>query len=317
MKKWISILSVLIILTTGCQTKGLLNYQEAVETTNKIKTGKMIIEVDMTNTFNEEGLSQSEIKDLSMAKNSYTKVSATFDERNPDHLKEQIHIYYLFGGMGLDSWVYIDGEELTLKVPIIDVYMDISEQPDIEDENTNISDVSFDIDIDTIMKKWLSVFEEENVVVGKDEYVITSKGQVKTTAYTFYISKSQIDQLYDDLINDVDIEELEKVFEAYAESYIESDDVTINLAEVLEHITIHEVTGTANVDFDNRLIQQTFNILGEYKENKPGDIDEISLEIKMRYEDLGKDVQIKYPVLTEDNTVTPDELNDLFDDMNN
>lgn len=313
MKRCLYTLLILILFISGCQSKGLINYQQAIETTHAIETGKVVIEVEMENTFNEDGLSVNELKEINVGKSAYSKVTTIYDTRDRNFLKEQMHIYYMVGGMGFDSWIYLEGEDINIKIPMLDVYMTIEDFQDELSQDIDVSNIS--LIFDDILKKWIDIFEEENIVDSKDKYIITSKGQVKTTSYNFYLSKSQISQLLNDLIEDIDRDELNAYIIYLLENYLNNDIIYSDIVELLDQITIYELKGVANVDFNNQLIQQKLILLGEYENSNPGEIDKISLEVTFNFEDLGKEVMFDFPILTKENTVTEEELDDLFEDL--
>lgn len=84
MKRVAIICLIVGLMATGCQSKGLLSYQEALETTGSIETGEVLLEVDVRNEFNKMGLSIAEEKDLSVYENIKTKIRSKYDDKKPN-----------------------------------------------------------------------------------------------------------------------------------------------------------------------------------------------------------------------------------------
>ena len=117
--------------------------------------------------------------------------------------------------MGIDSSIFVKDNQLILQLPIINLYMILSEEDifTLEENNSNLGEEeanysAISLDIDTVLDNWISVFEEDNVVVGNNTYVLTNEGQLKTTKYSFNLDNIQLKTLESLLFREIDIDNL-------------------------------------------------------------------------------------------------------------
>jgi len=310
------IVIILVISITGCQSKGLASYQEALETTNSIEKSEVKIEVDAKLNFDKTGLSFEEEKKL----NDYEIMSGSITSKY-DMTKElmETNMYYIQGGMGIDSSLFYKDQQLILQLPIINLFMILTEEDimNVEDKEEIEESRDLSINFDKIMKDWISVFKEEDVVVGKNTYILTNEGQLKTTKYVFKLNSEQLKTLETQLFSEIDMEELNALIVSQISNYNESEEeVVFNIEEVLDKIELSSIEGEAFVDFDNRLIRQNFILKGNGINVKPGDLEIFEINLSITYSNLGDEQDFKFPTLTEENVVDQEELNDLFDMFN-
>ncbi len=319
MKKVAIICLIVGLMATGCQSKGLLSYQEAVETTGSIETGEVLIEVDVRSEFNKMGLSIEEEKDLSVYENIKTKIRSKYDDRK--NLMET-NIYYIFGAMGIDASIFLLENELYLQIPIINMYMKISEDELDQMESQAREEEAAEIqalDFTVLMESWLSVFREDNVVVGQNTYVMTDEGQIKTTTYSFHLDEGQLERLQDELMSYLDKEAFNEMVKDYIGDFGSNDEEVFdfNVEELLDSIKLTHLEGQAHVDYDNRLIKQSFILYGEGNDPVPGNIETFEIELTMTYTNLGDEITFNIPEFTEDNLLDQEELNQIFNQFNN
>lgn len=307
---------ILVISITGCQSKGLISYQEALETTNSVEKGEVKIEVDAKLNFDKTGLSFEEEKKL----DNYEIISGSITSKY-DMTKElmETNMYYIQGGMGIDSSLFLIDQQLILQLPIINLFMILSKDTIISFKNREEAEKSKGpgIDFDKIMKDWISVFKEEDVVVGKNTYILTNEGQLKTTNYIFKLNSEQLKTLENQLFSEIDMEELNALIINQVSNYNKSEaEAIFNIEEILDKIVLDSIEGEAFVDFDNHLIRQNFILKGKGINVKPGDLEIFEIKLSMTYSNLGDEQDFKFPTLTEENVVDQEELNDLFDMFN-
>lgn len=308
----ILIITILIISITGCQSKGLLSYQEALETTNSIDKGEIKIEVDTKFNFDKTGLTFEEEKVLSDFEKMSGIITSKFDITQ--ELMET-NIYYIQGGMGIDFSLFLRDKQLILQLPIINMFMILQEDDKMNMENSeeSINNEGFTIDIDKIMDDWISVFKEEDVVVGKNTYMLTNEGQLKTTKYSFNLDSDQLKTLENQLLSQIDMEKLNNLIISQINEYNDSDEeMTFNIEEKLDKLKLSSIEGQAFVDFDQRLIRQNFLLKGEGINVKPGDLETFEIELSMTYSNLGEEQAFDFPTLSEENIVDQDKLEELF-----
>jgi hypothetical protein len=324
----------MIISFTGCQTKGLLSYQNAARTTQAIEKGEVLVEVNLMNTFDKTGLAFEVEKELSDYERISTKVISKYD--NTENEQMETNIYFISGGMGIDASLFSMDEQLILQLPIINMYMVLNEgskeqflKADEELESTDLevaaetmiaetpeAEVIINIDVEALLNIWLNILNEENIVVGNNTYVNTKEGQIKTTEYSFHISENQIQELMKALINEIDFEKINKFIQQQTKAFDDTK-IFVDIESLLNMIKLTRLEGKAFVDFDNRLIRQEFVLYGEGNTVEPGDLETFQIEFNIEYTNLGKEQQFDFPTLTEENVVNQEQLEEIFDMLEN
>ena len=182
------------MLLTSCNTTNLAEYKKAAEKTEQISKGQTAGEYSMTTEINPDGLTAEEIKELNYIKDMNGSFSVVFDD---DAEKTIIRSYMNFGGLGYDFEVYANGEEVSIKLPVVGKYLRIDEEMISEGEeyydkgNQIISEES----MKEFAKMWINLMNEEDVFKGKNIVLTTPDGEVKTTEYTIKLSDEQIKTL--------------------------------------------------------------------------------------------------------------------------
>ncbi len=320
MKKKITVYIVILsftILLTACQTKGLKTYQDAMKNTEAISKAEVIIESEIRTTFNKTGLTIEEEIELSAFESMKTKISTKYDDAEPERVES--NIYYIAGAVGIDAAFYVNNGEVIIQIPLINMYMKLDDiMDDIDEEKSSLSKEPIEIqfDFNEVMKSWLSVFNEENVVVGNNTYIITDEGQVKTTAYSFKLDKEQLKTLKETLLEKIDLKILDQLAMDYFKEFQfsqEKEEFKINIEKLLDGFTLTYLEGEAFVDYDNRLIRQSFILYAKGNNPIPGNLKEFQIELTMTYTNLGENQEFDFPKLTEDNVLDKEELNSILD----
>lgn len=312
MKK-ISIIIIIMILVTGCQTSDLADYKAAVETVGQIEEGVSTRRFSIDIEFDESGMSFEEQRDMSYFEKIEMVAKTQYDASN-DAFKAKINNYFNFGGIGFDMIYYIEGNEILLKLPIMDKYLDVS--MDIQSSKSyNISDDVFKVILDT----WNAILKEEDVVSSTKAYVLTDKGKIKTTTYSINIDSSQFEVLKEQLIIILEDEKtINNLFEQSGDvsGYeVDSKEVVDYLIKVFNDIELSNFEGKAYVDFDGRLVKQVIICDLENTNTQTNDIKTIHINYEEVYDQLGEPQMIEIPVLTEEDYIKLDEnreINDYF-----
>ena len=88
--------------------------------------------------------------------------------------------------MGYDFEVFINGDEVSVKLPVVGKYLRINEEM-LSDSEKYYDAGNKIISEETkkeFTKRWLSLMNEEDVFKGKNIVLTTPDGEVKTTEYT-------------------------------------------------------------------------------------------------------------------------------------
>ncbi len=118
MKKLISaILAVMLVFSlTACNTDSLGEYKQAAEKTDQITKGQTSGEFSLVTDFNTDGMTPEEIKELNYYKDMNGKFNISFD----DESEKSIYRNYLnMGGLGFDFDLYINKDEMFVKLPVV------------------------------------------------------------------------------------------------------------------------------------------------------------------------------------------------------
>lgn len=319
MKRLIVLVAAMTMLVTGCGGSDLDTYQEAVLATQSYETGRTETRLEVDLTFNEDGLSFDEIRELSYFEEIMTRTRTTYSTKGDDR-QVIVDGYFNFGGLGFDMIYYISGEEMLVKLPIMDKYLDIDMSSSV-DGQTSVADVAYEAVIGLFFDTWNDVLMEEDVFSGKNAYVMTNKGQIKTTTYTLSINDDQFTDLKGAVL---DILENEGVVEAvladgnnFAAYDINAKEVQLYLGELLDGLELSVFEGIAYVDFDGRLVQQVFEAELVNKHVVPGAVAAMSIRYESNYDDLGQPVVIEMPEVSEEDMLNLEEdgsLKDYFPD---
>ena len=80
MKRKLSLLLLIAILLTACNTNNLAEYKKAVDKTDQITKGQTLGEFTLITEFNQEGLTAEEIRELNYIKDMNGSFSVVFDD---------------------------------------------------------------------------------------------------------------------------------------------------------------------------------------------------------------------------------------------
>ena len=169
---------ILLILLTSCNTNNLIEYKKASDKTEQIIKGQTAGEFTMTTEINPAGLTAEEIKELNYIKDMNGSFSVVFDDEEE---KTIIRNYLNFGGLGYDFEVYINGDEVSVKLPVVGKYLRINEEMLSEGEkqyNAGNKIISEETKKE-FAKRWLSLMNEEDVFKGKSIVLTTPEEKLK------------------------------------------------------------------------------------------------------------------------------------------
>ena len=216
-KLMIAILAlVLAAALISCSFDSLEGYKKAAEKTEQMKKGRTEGEFSLVMDFNTSGMTEEQIKELNYFKN----IKGSFNVAYDDELEKGIFRYYLnLGGLGFDLDLFVNGEEIFMKLPVIGKYMRLSEIKEYmaDTQGEGKSEVISGETQDAIKEKWLGLLNKEDVFKGKDTVLTTPDGEVKTTEYTIRLNDEQIKSLAE---YSMDLLSKDKKLEENYENYI-------------------------------------------------------------------------------------------------
>jgi hypothetical protein len=292
MKK-LMIISTLLLVLTGCGQKDIEAYYKAFNKSVSFETGVMTVDVKVNSTFDLSDLSDEEAKEMALLDEMQFIYTMEYNEKT--NLNKST-TYTQIMGTGNDTLVYVSEDEVILELPNIGKYAEIEVEEDDFAED-------FDDVFNDLFAKWQEILEEEDVVVGKNRYIETDQGQIKATTYHLYLNDEQINELSTYLI---ELTEDERFIEMMQEI---NPDATVNsntLKDFLDKLDFIAIDGEAFVDFDGILVRQTarFTVVSDELDY----LNEAVIELNMNWEQLGEDIEILMPKLTDENTIDLDEV---------
>lgn len=324
MKKLLSILliALLVLSLAACNTDNLVEYKKALEKTEQLAKGQMSGEISMIMDFKTDDMTAEEIKDL----NYFNKMEGSFNVSFDEEAEKSIFRNYMnFGGLGFDFDMFIDGEEIIMKLPVVGKYIDITNlqsTAQINEEDFDEQIIS-DETLKAITDKWVGLMKEDDVFKGKDIILTTPDGEVKTTEYTITLSDEQIRTLVTESAAIAAKDEtLKQFYDEYVKVKIDGEEITFDemikaIEDNAEDYMVDNFKYTALVDIDGYIVNE--NIVFKIKStNEDLMLKGIDYNMDIKTWDINKDQTFEFPVLTDENTIKPDnmdELPDLMKDM--
>ncbi len=327
MKKSIAILlaAVLILSLSACNTDNLAEYKKAVEKTDQITKGQMSVEFSVNMDYDTKGLSIEDIKELNYFKDTVGSFNAIYDEEENKSIYKS---YISLSGLGFDFDVYVNGNEVFVKLPVAGKYIRLNEMNSVDliEENYEKKIISEE-SLKTFIEKWVGLMKEEDVFKGKDIILTTPDGEVKTTEYTITLSNEQIKTL---IFEAIEIASKDESLKQFFDEYVGSNNNDIKtLEEALKHIKdnvenyeIESFKYTSLVDIDGYIVSENMNFSIKTVKDELL-LKKINCNLDTKNWDINKKQSFSFPELTDENTMNtnnleemPDLMEDLFKNKN-
>lgn len=300
-----------IFWLTGCV--GGENYKEYIDAANKtdeISKGAQKIEVNITNTFNEEALKDMNISDQKMF-SALEQVTLNISSRF-DHAKGQSlsSVYYVYQGLGTDIKLYQKSlDEMYLKLPFDSKMYQINQ--DIA--KVNQEQVDFKSLYLTIGRDWNNMLKSENIFRGEKSIITSEDGDVKATKFTVKPTSAQLIEFMGLLKSNVLSND--KMLMEYFGSFQEKgsiDSVTFEkfVDALFGSMTITHFEDVAYVNIDGYVIDEQIEIEIDY--NNTSDFTNLlrhqKITIKSNHWDIEKKQDLDFSDLNQSEIVPIDQL---------
>lgn len=312
LKRLITIILALTLLLTACNTNNLAEYKKASEKTSQITKGQTSGEFTLITEFNQEGLRAEEIRELNYIKDMKGSFSTVFDDEEE---KSIIRNYLNFGGLGYDFDIFINKEEIFIKLPLIGKYLKINDMSSIGEEMQTEDRMLSEETMIQLSKKWISLMNEEDVFKGKDIVLTTPDGEVKTKEYIIRLNNEQIKSLLNDsaeiLSGDKNLKKLyEENISAVAEALKDKtfEELISDIRENLDKFNVENFSYTAYVDIDGYIVNEIIDIKLKALDSKEGGVKSLSYNLSMKNWDINKEQNFEFPLLTDENTVKIEKM---------
>lgn len=324
MKKIMIILlaAIFALSLAACNTDNLAEYKKALDKTDQITKGQFSADFTSKMDYNTDNMTAEEIKDINYFKDMNGSLNAVFDDEVE---KIILRNYMNFGGLGLDFEMYINGEEMVMKLPVVGKYIKLDEMQssaNFNEETYNAAIIS-DETMKAIADKWVGLMKNDDVFKGKDIILTTPDGEVKTTEYTITLSDEQIRTLVKESL---EIAEKDTTLKQFYDKYVvinineegfKFEEMIKSLKDNIENYNIESFKYTALVDIDGYIVNE--NITFAIKSIKADlFLRGVEYNLDMKNWDINKNQNFVFPELTEDNTLDTDnmeEMPDLMEDL--
>jgi hypothetical protein len=317
--KYSGLVSLLIclLMLSGCTERGFENYEKAVALTDAVNSGENKTEVYLHYTFETEGLSDSDLKQLE----SFEEMSLAFTHAfNKEQDQYAIDGYLNFGGLGFDGAVYKNQEGHFAYLPMVNRYVHFEElvASGIFDDYVKGGQMAPPITDDMLKKLdaiWKGLLNTENVFTGKPILLQTDEGELKATVYEIKLTPEQIRQGMTDVLG---LFREDKAWVSYIDEQLLKADSGMTFEELLQdHMwqTIFDSSVdfkfTTYVDRDGYIIKEHMTYAVTI-----ADLDSIlkSVEFGMETE-YGKRDQVDVIAMPEfnlENTLRPEALQEFI-----
>lgn len=318
MKRLLTVIFTVLLAVSlaGCSFDSLEDYKKAAEKTEQIKKGQMSGEFSVVMDFNTAGMTEEQIKELNYFKEMKGNFSAAYD----DEASKGIFRNYLnFGGLGFDFDLFVNEEEIFMKLPILGKYMRLDEMQQsmiVEQQADGASEIISKETKNELSAKWLGMLNKEDVFKGKDIVLTTPDGEVKTKEYTIRLNDDQIKGLAEECIDIVSKDEkLKGNYEKHIKKNVKQlkDTPFEKLISIIEEeIKDYKVEGfnyTAYVDIDGYIVNEVIELAMKAEDAGPACMKGFNYRLEVKNWDINKKQEFKFPELTEENTVDMDQMN--------
>lgn len=309
MNKLVVVMGLVIGLLTSCNSSDLEDYQQALIETESYTSGVMTSELSIDLEFNEIGLEFEEMRDLSYFE-TIEMVTTTKYNSVGETSTAMMDVYFNFGGVGFDMIYYMSGNQMLIKLPIIDKYINVGGDT-LSEVETQGNEHQTRV-VKKVIDAWSDVLNDEDVFSGKKAYIMTDKGQIKTTTYDVSINSEQFEILKKAVLTIIEDEAIVESILRDSEGMIEYNISDVELQEVMkefvEVLSLESFEGQGFVDFDSRLLKQIFTAELVNKQAGPGEVKAIHLTYESGYDQLGEVAPIRLP------NIDPSDLLEMDDD---
>jgi len=306
-QKMVSILLILV-LVTGCQKNVLNVYREASVKTDEIKRGSSDTELELAIEFKED--LPSSWKDL--VGNIYFKTTTLFNKDTEEIISHQ---FISNKDYGIDTVYYQNKDIRVIELPSEGKYIDLkginsSEEVGFNKDTSFISDES----IKKILKIWLDILENKDVMYLGKTVVDTPEGEVKVKEIVVNITGDQLKSfLNETLIILSQDEKFRKTLTKYLENKFKEegvfdfDEMVEVYRALIEKVEVDLFTATTYIDIDGYMVDNSYKIQLSFQEDEAMYVKSMTFDGHFITYDIGQKHAFIFPDM-EGKSITTDEL---------
>lgn len=327
-KVWLvaMVVALLAVFFAGCGLNSLESYKRAVQRTEEIKKGQVSGDFTVTLDFDSTGLTEAQIKDMNYYRNMEGSFHVTYDH---DAQKTISRNYVNLGGLGFDADFYLNGQEMFLKMPIAGKYLRLDEmirEMETKPQGAKGGELISPETVEAIQKIWLGLIQAEDVFTGKNIILTTPDGEVKSTQYSIHLQEEQIKALMRDTTHALFRDErLKSNFEGFLKKNFQEekgmtfDQLYEEMEKSLASCRVEAFQYDAYVDIDGYIVNEIIEFRIKFNPDQSGRITELVYKLEIKNWDINQEQEFKFPVLTPENTLDWDEMDQnmpsLFEDL--
>lgn len=316
MKRMVALITVLlmtVLAVAGCGSNSLADYKKAAEKTDQIVKGQNSAEFSTTLDFNTEGMSTDAVNELNYYKNMSGSFRSVFDSSSSQGIYRN---YMNLGGLGFDFDLYHNGTDKFIKLPIVGKYMKLEDMlKEAEQSPVKPSELISEDTVKALGAEWVGMLKQEDVFKGKDIVLTTPDGEVKTKVYTITLNDEQVKTLEENVLTILAKDEnLKANYEVVKEKKADwkkpasFEEFIGEAKEQLRKDTVENFQYTAYVDIDGYIVNEAVEVMIKRDAAEQGEPKSISFRLEMKNWDINKDQKFEFPVLTDENTMKSNDL---------
>ena len=303
MKRIILILMVYIltISTLGCKQSNLENYKAAMDKTDNMSKGLVMMEINTKTRYNTEGIEAEVLKTLKNFESTKITLKSSFDKEIQRAKDEG---YVVFGELGYDFNIY----NIEDKYYVEPLFFNLKDKKYIELTQEDIlptEEMPEDL-FKEFADKWAEIINEENVIKGKKILITTDDGEVKSREFTIDLKDEQLKELllfFIDTLAENDeykniLERMVYFSEEEELTEIQKDEVYAELFRNLKEYLINTKGLTlfykAYIDIDGYVVKEDIKFRFINQNVEPGGLKSIDFDMINQYTNIEKQQHLDF-----------------------
>lgn len=321
MKKFILLIMVLVLV--GCNQDALSYYQKSVKATETIERGKSKIVASVDFDFGSE--MDQELAVLIDTIN-YSSL-ANFDKSLNNKIVRQ---YLGLSQLGFDTIYYQQEDEEFIKVPFTGKYIKLDDSLFESEENLYDKPPLSEASLSQIKDLWQNLVQEEDVVNLGNDVIDTPEGEVKVKKFVIKFSQEQVIGFLNESLmiisEDKQFHEMISKYPSYV--YINDeiiqlegmtlsgDDIIEAIGEMVKELRVNTFEYTAYIDVDKYIVESNYDIDLSFNDTVGSLVKGANFNLNYLLYDLHEKIVFEFPVLTEENITTIDQVIESLERMN-